>query len=148
MTDEVSEPRPQVERWVFGGSRVGKSNKRMHCWVDPDGRHRIFTASGRFAVGSVYEARVVRHDDGGMTLYGTPQYTSERADDDLRDKLAAQHRAAEVALDLAARERADKRDDPVEQAIERLCELAAHVPASQRTGFAVYVTTRLTRAWR
>lgn len=84
-----------------------------------------------------------------MTLYGSPQYTGERSDDEaLVDKLAAQHRAAEVTLDLAARERADKRDDPVERAIERLVDLASAVPASQRTGFAVYVATRLTRAWR
>lgn len=38
-------------------------------------------------------------------------------------------------------------DDPLERAIERLVELAGHVPHSQRTGFAAYVTTRLMRAW-
>jgi len=145
--DGVSEPTPQVERWVFGGSRVGKGDKRMHCWVDPDGRHLMFKASGRFTVGSVYEARVTRNDDG-VTLHGTPRYTGDRADDDLHGTLSARHRAAEVALDLTARERADKRADPLEHAIARLCDLAADVPASQRTGFAVYVATRLTRAWR
>lgn len=143
-----SEPTPQAERWVFGGSRVGTGNKRMHCWVDANGRNRIFTASGRFTVGSVYEARVTHKADGGVTLHGTPRYTGDRADDDLHGTLVARHRAAEVELDLVARERADKRADPLEHAIARLCKLAAEVPASQRTGFAVYVTTRLTRAWR
>jgi hypothetical protein len=148
---ESSESARQTERWVFGGSRAD-NGKRYHCWVDAHGTTRLYKATGRFVVGSIYETTVQRHDNpataGRVTLYGTPRYTGDRADKDLHGTLAAQHRAAEVALDLAARERADKRADPLEHAIARLCELAAKVPASQRTGFAVYVATRLTRAWR
>ncbi len=148
MTDE-QKPVTHTEQWVFGGSRVGRSGKRLHCWVDPDGEDLLYAPKGRYAIGSVYEAEVVRHDNGGVTRYGQPRYTGARCDDEaLVDRLAAQHRAAEVELDLAARERADRRDDPLERAIERLVEVAAHVPHSQRTGFAVYVATRLMRSWR
>ena len=150
MTDQHSaaEPEPQTERWIFGGSRVGKGGKRLHAWVDHAGHRLRFRASGSFVIGSVYTARVARDGDN-VTLFGRPAYTGERCDDPaLADELSAGHRAAEIALALAARERADKRHDPVEQAIERLVELAAHVPASQRTGFAIYVTVRLIRTWR
>lgn len=58
-----SEPTPQPEMWVFGGSRVGKTGKRVHCWIDPAGRDLRFKASGRFTVGSVYEAQVAREGD-------------------------------------------------------------------------------------
>jgi hypothetical protein len=150
MTDQQppAEPEPTTERWIFGGSRVGTGDKRLHAWVDQTGRRLQFKASGNYVVGSIYVARVVRDDDG-VTLYGKPDYTGDRSDDHVVvDELSAAHRAAEVALSLAARQRADKRNDPVEHAIDRLAELAARVPASQRTGFAVYVTVRLLRTWR
>jgi hypothetical protein len=150
MTDQQppTEPEPQTEKWIFGGYRVGQGGKRLHAWVDPAGQQLGFKASGRFVVGSVYAARVTRAGDT-VSLYGRPAYTGDRCNDDaLLDELSARHRAAETALTLAARQRADKRRDPVEQAIDRLAELAAHVPASQRTGFAIYVTVRLLRTWR
>jgi hypothetical protein len=150
MTDQQrpAGPEPHTERWIFGGSRLGAGDKRVHAWVDPTGRHLLFKASGSFVVGSIYGARVVR-DGECITLYGKPDYTGDRCDDlVVVEELSAAHRAAEVALGLAVRERADKRNDPVEQAIDHLAELAGHIPASPRTGFAVYVTVRLVRTWR
>lgn len=146
--DAADEPEPTVERWVFGGTRVGQGNRRIHEWIGPGAERLHYKASGSYAVGSVYEVRVVRRDDGGVTKYGTPRYAGEQtADTELFDELAARHRAAEVTLGLAARERAAKRHDPVEVAITRLADLAARVPPSQRVTFATYVSTRLIRAW-
>jgi hypothetical protein len=57
------------------------------------------------------------------------------------------HRATETTLDVQRRDRAARRDDPVERAIAHLCDLAARVPQSQRTAFAAYVAVRLARSW-
>jgi hypothetical protein len=68
---ESSESTRQTERWVFGGSRADNC-KRYHCWVDAQGTTRLYKATGRFVVGSIYETTVQRHDNGRVTLYGTP----------------------------------------------------------------------------
>lgn len=134
-----------TERWVFGGSRVAGGNKRVHEWVDASGEALWYNAKGSYAVGGLYNVEVRRGVDR-VTKVGTPTYTGEQTEDDeLRDRLSASHRAAELRLSLAARERAAKEDDPLEQAIRRLVELATHVPRPQRNAFAVYVATRLMR---
>jgi hypothetical protein len=107
----------------------------------------ISKASGSFVVGSIYDVKATR-PNGQATMHGHPVYTGMQSeDDDLIDSLSAKHRAAEETIRLLAKERAAKRDDPVELAIARLCDLAANVPAPQRGTFAHYVTYRLTRSW-
>lgn len=141
---DTGEPEPTTERWVFGGSRIIKG-KRYHAWIDPSGTELLYAPVGSPTVGSIYEVKVARRDDIISKYKHATVYTGDRADPELRDRLFAQHRAAETALSLASRERADKRDDPVEKAIERLVELGRNVPASQRTGFASYIVARLIR---
>jgi hypothetical protein len=134
-----------TERWVFGGSRVAKGDKRVHEWIEPSGETLWFKASGAYVVGSIYDV-VVRRDGERTTKVGTPRYTGERTEDaELLDRLSVEHRAAELRLTLKAKERADKRDDPLEKAIDRLAELAVHVPPPQRRAVAVYVALRLMR---
>ena len=137
----TAEPEPRTERWVFGGSRI-HNGRRTHEWIDAEGTRLAYKAKGSYAIGGIYEVRVVRQGDR-ITRYGVPVFTGDRTDQALADKLSAQHRAAEQALDLAARERAVKRDDAVELAITRLAKLAQQVPISQRTAFAVYVAMRV-----
>ncbi|MBO0759067.1 MAG: hypothetical protein J2P54_24755 [Bradyrhizobiaceae bacterium] len=138
---------PAIEQWIFGGTRVGSKDRRWHLWIGPDAEPMHFKASGSYAVGSIYDVKVTRLN-GKATMHGHPVYMGMQSeDDDLIDSLSAKHRAAEETLRLLAKERAAKRDDPVELAIARLCDLAANVPASQRGTFAQYVTYRLTRSW-
>ncbi|MBM7771954.1 hypothetical protein JOD54_002158 [Actinokineospora baliensis] len=92
---------------------------------------------------------MTRDDDGGTYLHGRPGYTGDRSEDEeLRDQLSAKTRAAELQLGLDARERAAKREDPVELAIKRLEYLTASMHPSSRTAFATYVAVRLARAWK
>lgn len=142
MTDQNE---PTSEFWTFGGSRIGGKGQRVHAWIGPDGSEMIFKASGSYSVGSVYTAQVTRSGADRVTRHGEPVYYCRSEDVDLREALSARHRAAEIKLSLKAQERADKRNDPVELAIERLCELAKNVPPSQRAAFAVYVAHRVSR---
>lgn len=138
---------PAIEQWIFGGARVGNKDRRWHQWIGADGEPMHFKASGSFVVGSIYDVKVTR-PNGEVTMHGHPVYTGTQSeDDDLIDGLSAKHRAAEETIRLLAKARAAKRDDPVELAIARLCDLASNVPASQRGTFAQYVTYRLTRSW-
>lgn len=144
MSEPIPTPSPEI--WTFGGSRVGTGGKRIHCWLDPTGDELYFRSVGSgYAVGSHYEVMISRDGDR-ITRHGTPTYTGKRADENIREGLNAKHRAAEVALTLAARERADKRDDALELAIDHLCSMARNVPHSQRVGFATYVLSRLLRS--
>lgn len=143
MSDEIE---PVTEIWTFGGSRVGSTGKRVHEWITPDRSALWYKPVGGYTVGSRYVIKVVR-TDSKTTRYGDPQYSGRSDDLVLVDELSARHRAAEVTLAVSARERKDKTDDPLELAINRLAELAAHVPPSQRANFAAYVSQRLNRFW-
>jgi hypothetical protein len=144
---EDNTPERLTERWVFGGSRVGQKNKRFHAWIDPDMTRLIFQAQGSYSVGAVYEVTVTRECDS-VTMHGRPRYHGRNADTELLDELAAEHRAAELALSEAARERAAKDDDPIERAIQRLAELTQHMPPAQRPMFAAWVAARLSNVWQ
>ncbi|HEX5119834.1 MAG TPA: hypothetical protein VFW65_32005 [Pseudonocardiaceae bacterium] len=142
-----TEPEPALERWVFGGSRVGSKDQRVHAWIDSSGDELWYAPKGHPTIGCVYEVMVTRTDK--RIARGAPSFTGQQSEDtELVDRLSALHRAAEVDLSMRARERAVKRDDPIEQAIGRLAELARNVPANQRTAFAAYVTVRLLRGWK
>lgn len=145
MSDDTTPPRG-TERWVFGGSRVVRG-KRMHAWVDADHTMMLFASRGSYTVGSGYEVDVTRSGDGGVTMHGTPRYAGRGGDTELIDQLSAEHRAAELLLASLARERADKQDDPIERAIQRLAHLTAHMPPSQRPMFAAWVAVRLGNVW-
>lgn len=132
---------------MFGGSRIGPKKQRLHAWVDEHGEELLFKAVGSYTVGSIYDVQVTRTDQEHLVRHGQPKYAGGRADTELHEKVAARHRAAEAELGLLARERAAKKDDPVELAIEHLVTLSRKVPASQRTAFLAYVMARLCRTW-
>lgn len=146
------ESEPADERWVFGGSRIGTKKQRLHAWIDEHGEELLFKAVGSYTVGSytvgsIYDVQVTRTDQERLVRHGQPKYAGGRADTELHEKVAARHRAAEAELGLLARERAAKKDDPVELAIEHFVTLSRKVPASQRTAFLAYVMARLCRTW-
>jgi len=135
------------EEWVFGGSRVD-DGKRFHAWIalsDPN-EEMFYKPRGSFAVGSVYEVQVIRREDR-ISKYPDPKYLRRCEDEALRDRVSARHAAAEVVIGRQQLERADKKDDPVTVAVERLAELAKHVHPSQRNAFAAMVLNKIGRSW-
>lgn len=144
MSDE---PEATEEVWTFAGSRVGNEKTRRHAWMTQDGSLRYFRPSGSYTVAGEYLVRVSRTDDGHTTMHGEPVFRDPSTDAALTDQLWARHRAAEAELRRRQRERAARRDDPVEQAVSRLAELARHVSSSQRPDFAAHVLSRIVRAW-
>ncbi|MEU8317117.1 hypothetical protein AB0C33_02000 [Nonomuraea sp. NPDC048881] len=141
----MSDEEPQEEVWTFGGSRVSSDGKRVHAWIDPNGVPLLYAAKGTYAIGSLYKVKVLRKGER-TTRYGEPQYTGERTSEEFREGLWAEHKAAEATLALKAKERADKRDDPIEDAIDKLAYLISTVPVSQRTNLRAYVISRLMKA--
>ncbi|GLY54878.1 hypothetical protein [Lentzea sp. NBRC 102530] len=149
MSDKESDAvEPKPEEWVFGGSRVD-NGKRFHAWIPLDDPHRnelFYKPRGSFAVGSVYEVQVVRRE-GRVSKYPDPKYLRRCEDEALRDQVSARHAAAEVVIGRQQLERADKKDDPVTVAVDRLAELARHVHPSQRNAFAAMVLNKIGRSW-
>lgn len=143
-TDTTTSPDEHTEVWTFGGSRVNDKQTRVHVWIDASGTALHFKSRGHHTVGCEYEVRVDRLEGGGVSLYEKPRrYIGPSQDTDLRDKLAAQHRAAETQLAVLQRERRAKDDDPFELAVNRLAYLVRLVPPNQRTTLVAYVVKRL-----
>ena len=137
-----------LENWVFGGTRLSDKKVRVHEWITPDGSPLWFKARGQYAVGSVYEVKLDRKTGGGVSLYEHHRrYIGKCQDDKLREQLLVRHRAGEAELALLQRERRDKQDDPLEQAIDRLAVLARHVNSGQRTALVGYIIKRLLSSW-
>lgn len=143
--DTADKPTPTTERWTFGGTRLNAKKARVHEWIDPSGAELGFKARGQQSVGCVYEVKVERKPNGGVSLYmGQHRYVGPSEDVHLREQLFVRHRAAETELALIQRERRAKADDPLELAIDRLAYLIRHTQNShQRTSLVAYVMRRL-----
>jgi hypothetical protein len=145
----MTQPQPTEEVWVFGGTRCSTQGKRVHAWL-PAGQTRElwFKAGGSHAIGARYTVRVVRSEDGGVTLYGTPAYQGRDGDDaEQARELESLHRAAETRLRLLALERNTKRHSTLDAAVQPLCDLVAKAPSADRDALIAYVLRRLSRAW-
>jgi hypothetical protein len=147
--DEHDEPAGAApEDWVYGGIRV-LDGKRVHAWIDPSGRELLyaFKSASTWAIGSYYAAQVSRHD-AATTLHGTPTYTGERADDDLRRHLWAADAAARAQLASLAQERNDRRRNAIDEALEPAVAIARTLRSGpERDAFTAYVLRRLLAAW-
>jgi hypothetical protein len=148
MTDEQEDIR--TETWIYAGTRF--TNKRRYAaWLplgsDEDDNLHLYEHNQRTTgtVGSEYEIKVNRAN-GRMSLI-EKTYRRQHANDDLRARLEAQHRAAETTLARKALENSDKRRSALEDVLEPLLKLADSVPAPQRDAFSVYVLRRLNSRW-
>jgi hypothetical protein len=150
-TDDEPDDADYVEEiWLFLGSRVNSKNTRTHAWVlseDPDGRELWFRAKGHHAVGGNYRMKVQRVDGEVVSKMGDPVYVEAHPDEDLRIKVAASHRTAEITLSRLALERSQNRKDPLDKALAPLVTLAETVPPLQRDAFALYVMRKLLEIW-
>jgi len=138
-------PATMPEVWTFGGSRIGQAGKRIHAWVPPGGDELWFAAKGSYSVGSEYDVEV-RRDGERVTRHGTPVYRGRHADEAVRLALDVQHRAAEVQLRVVAAERADKRNSPLDAALEPLCAAMRDARSADRDALLAYILRRLARA--
>lgn len=148
--DEVTAPQlpGAVEEWVYGGTRLDHKNVKASLWVDGTGQEHLFKHRTGRVVGCVYVVRVTRVDDEPRSMHGTPKFVRRCEDEALAEKLAAQHRAAEIEADRLARVRKAKADDPLELLIERLALQVKAAPAPQRAGLISYIVHKLSRsAW-
>lgn len=140
----------RTELWTYGGLRVGRGGKRYHAWRPPERTPEnlglFATLRGSYVVGSVYEARVEREDDG-ITVIGQPQWQQQSENPELRAELEVAHRAARTTLDRRALESRAKRNSALDEAIAPLVELARKRPSNQRDAFATYVLRKLHRVW-
>lgn len=151
---DAAEGARQVERWVYGGLRLGKSNKRLGAWVDPSEqedaqqlRVLYFAYSSAHVVGSVYEVEVTRHEKQ-VTRHGEPRYVGKCEDSDLRAELFAKDRAERAELEQVKLMRQHKADDPFLVAIDQLAAIIQRAPSPQRTHLINYAAQRLARkAW-
>lgn len=136
-----------VERWTFGGTRLGSKNERFHLWIDEQGVRLLFKPEGSPVVGGIYEVRVTRHPDKVSFYPNSLKFTGEKCEQQLLESLTAHHRAALSTLELISLERAAKKDDPLENAITHLCRMAGSVPARQRHALIGYIIHRLNKSW-
>jgi hypothetical protein len=145
-----ADPEPVTETWTYGGIRVDEDGKKRHAWVDPAGEEHWFarTGGGRMAVGSHYTARVTRRDDGGITVYGTPEYAGSQAGQAARQALWTSHTLAQARIEALRAERDAARRNALDEAIAPLLELAAPLrTGAQRDALAAYVIRKLHSAW-
>ncbi|HWG99233.1 MAG TPA: hypothetical protein VNV66_07905 [Pilimelia sp.] len=136
---------PAVERWAYAGLRV-LSGKRVHAWVSDagHGEELLYTLTGTYAVGEVYEARVTRTDDR-VTLHGAPTYAGHgRVDTDLAARWHAEDTAARTRLASAPMERAAARRSELDDLLEPLRVISAQLPTrADRTALIAYVLAEL-----
>lgn len=147
----MSEPeqRGEVEKWVYGGTRVDHKNIKACVWIDGNGKEHWYKHKAGRVPGCVYEVRVIRDAEGEpSSMYSNTRFVGPSEDAELVERLAARHRAAEVEIERLARVRRAKADDPVEKAIAHLADLVKAVPAPQRAGLVAYILHKVSRsAW-
>ncbi|GAB3459142.1 hypothetical protein [Actinophytocola sediminis] len=150
----MTKPDPVEETWLFAGTRIGRSGKRIHAWLplpnDDLDNELYFGPTGRPAVGSEYTVKVTRHQEGEtarITLHGNPVYQRQHDDEELRARVEARHRAAETTLRRDQMERSDKRASALEETLEPLVKISSELRATDRDAFLAYVIRKITRPW-
>lgn len=156
----MTEAEPTEETWLFAGTRVGKTGKRLHAWLpmpttDPDNpdlnkadldRVLLFAPTGSPAVGSEYTVTVTREPEG-VYMHGRPVRRGRHPDDALRALAEARHRAAETVLRRTQLERADKRASALDAALEPLIRISGELRPTDRDALLAYVVRKITRPW-
>lgn len=143
---ETTEPEQLAAVWTFGGSRIAADGKRAHVWVTATGEELWFAAKGSYTVGSQYDVMVSQPEPGRTVRHGTPAYHGRHPDETVRLQLAAADRAAAVRLRVVAMERADKRDNALDAALEPLCKVMRSTRGADRDALLAHIIRRLSMA--
>lgn len=140
---EADEKDTVQERWAYGGQRVS-AKRAVNAWIDESNNEMWFKAGGSFTVGGVYEVSVIRND-GRVSMVGTPRFLQLSGDNEFRERLAVNSRAARTELNMLSRERTAKSDDPLELAIANVAELIRKSQVTQRQSLLAYVTAKIVK---
>lgn len=145
---EAQPERPE-ERWVYVGVRLGKSNAKVHAWIDTTGEEMWFAKLKGAIIGGIYTVKVERGPDGKFqsVLLGV-DWTSERETDTA--KLAEWHaanRLTEAVLTKQRNEAKAKQHDEFDDAIAPLRDLFQRTArtSTQRSAFVAMVIDHLYR---
>jgi len=140
----------QAETWRYGGLRLGRSGKLLHCWHDgqkPGGLLFARKGASSFAIGALYRFDVTRTPEG-VTIHGVPEYAGRGPEDEavaqweLEDK-AAQAEKARKSLEANARKMS-----AVDHALEPLLAVAANTTTwTQQQALLDHVSRELNRAF-
>jgi len=117
--------------------------------VDSAGKTRLYSdaRAASYVVGGRYEVLVRYADDGKAWRRNEPQYTGDR-DDENAAGYATADRIARIKLAAAARERSDRKQNALDDALAPLLTLAAaYRNQSDQDALAAYVIRQLHAAW-
>ena len=149
MTDD-SQPETTTERWIYAGRRTGKGSKQIAAWIDPDGNELWYGAKhAGSSVGAHYQAKVIRHEGAGITLYGEPTFIQARDPEDTRcAEWAAEDKAARTRAARATAERNAAKQDALDEALAPLLTIAGKLrTGADRDALAAYVLRAINSAW-
>lgn len=121
-------------RLTYAGQRC-HNGKRVGCWVDADGKERLYPKLTGYSIGCVYE---VEADDADGSIYGsTLRFTGEHVDD---AEWRAADKVAATEIELASLERRYAKDDSFDEAMAPLRELYRKQRTyAQRSAFTALV---------
>lgn len=150
----MSSPDLVIERWVYGGLRLGDGGYKCHAWsVEGSDMEPLFghKRAGLWAVSGIYTVTVTR-DDGTVYLHD-PQSAcfAGRVDDQTeRECLEAADLATRTHLAAVAFERKAKADPALDQALAPLLAVAARLGSQlQVRTLLAYVIEKVHSArWR
>ena len=152
VTEQPTEPERTEETWTRAGVRVGTSGKRVTCWVRPGGKTTVslVTKRGTSAVGGRYAFKVTYGPDSSLTgIWGPLHYVDRDPDDEKVAAWRAHEVAAETHFAREAAERKAKAEDPLDEALAPLVEIARTLrTGADRDAFASYIIRRVARAAR
>jgi hypothetical protein len=139
------------EMWTWAGARLDRAGKLQFCWVDPDGHELCFGKAklAGSAIGATYRAEIVRKPDGGVSLYGAPEFV-RRAD--YEDERRLQWTAADkIARTVQARKRAEAnaaKQNALDEALAPVVAIAATLRTNaDKDALAAYVLRSIRTAW-
>lgn len=143
---EASEPAVTVERWTYGGLRLDEKAKKFGVWVTPDGSTTYFSYEAKHILGCVYEVQARREESGKLIGWrGDPEFVRRSEDRDLIVRLAAEDRADRQHLEIVTQQRKEKKNNPLDEAIEQVAAVIRQVPFAKRPGLVGYVMWKLSR---
>jgi hypothetical protein len=150
----MTNPDPTIERWVYGGLRLGSGDHKCYAWtVEGAGEDLLFRhkRTGSWVFGGSYIVTVTR-DDAKIYLHDPRSARfAGRIDDAIeRARLEAADLATRTHLAAVAFERKAKTDPALDEALAPLLAIAARLPNQMQVRALIgYATEKIHASrWR
>jgi hypothetical protein len=151
-------PEPDEERWLFCGTRLERqtTGKRYHAWLPLNDALApaqaeydlyLFKPRGSPSVGCVYRVKVSHDGPSRLTKHGLPVFDGRHPDAELRGRVEAAHRAAEVHVRIASMESKAREATVLNDHLKPLARYSQSLRADDRDAFLAYVIRKLTTPW-